>query len=173
MKIKLNQIDFKKTVLLLLLTASLLPFHAKSQYYISVMPAFYTTAGNTSSRVTADIELGRQWKVFSLGLDIGKTNFNRQEGKDSTWYAEARSNLNVFQQEKFTNTITIGCGYVHNAKENIMFEATTGIEFDVNHHLSMNIYFGSYYFSGKVSASQRSFFGLSLVHFFGDRLKAE
>ena len=134
------------------------------------MPAFYTTAGNTAERITWDIEAGKQWSVFSLGLDIGKTSMKHQDKIDTTWYSEVRSNLNVFQQEKFTNTITIGCGYVFNAHENVMFEASTGIEYDINPRNAVNIFFGSYYFSGMSTASQQSFFGLSFVRYFGDHL---
>jgi hypothetical protein len=151
---------------LLTLTALTFFSNSKAQYYVSLMPAFYTSAGNTGERLTMDIEVGKQWDVLSLGLDLGKTNFTKQIGKDTTNYAELRSNLNVFQQGKFTNTITIGCGYVFNASQNIMIETTTGIEYSFSHEYHMNLFFGTYYFSGKNSASNNSFFGMSLVRFF-------
>lgn len=145
----------------------------KAQLYVSAMPAFYTNAGNTGQRVTMDVEIGKQWNVFSLGLDLGKTNFTKMTGKDTTFYTELRSNLNVFQQEKFTNTITLGCGYVFNAVQNIMIETTTGVEYSFSDKFHMNIFFGTYFFSGKNSASNNNFFGLSLVRFFPKKNEKE
>lgn len=142
---------------------------ADAQYYVSVMPAFYTSAGNTGDRLTMDIEVGKQWEVFSLGLELGKTNLSKQIGIDTTLYTELRSNLNVFQQGKFTNTITVGCGYVFNATQNLMFETTTGIEYSISEKIHVNIFFGTYYFSGRNSASSNNFFGMSFVHFFKNK----
>ena len=138
----------------------------KAQYYTSIMPAFYTNAGDNGDRFTFAAEFGKQWDVFSVGLDIGKTNMNTQHAKDTTWYSEIRTNLNVFQQNKFTNTLTMGLGYVFNAHQNIMIETTTGVEYSVNNDFHLNIFFGTYFFSGKNSASNNNFFGMSAVRFF-------
>lgn len=100
---------------------------------------------------------------FILGIDIGKTNLSRQYGRDTTWYMELRSNLNIFQTGKFTNTLFLGLGYVPRAQENIMMEATTGIEYAISPTYHYNVFFGAYYFSGKSSASTSNFFGMSLV----------
>ena len=150
-------------VLMLFLTVS---SKTRAQYYISFMPAFYTSAGNTGDRLTMDVEFGKQWDVFSLGVELGKTNFSNQDKIDTTLYTEVRSNLNVFQQGKFTNTITVGCGYVFNATQNLMFETSTGIEYSISEKIHANIFFGTYFFSGNSSASNNNFFGLSLVRFF-------
>jgi len=157
----------KKTILLLsfLITGII----SKAQYYASLMPAFYTNAGNTGERITMDVEFGKQWDVFSMGIDLGKTNLTKQSREDTTNYAELRSNLNVFQQGKFTNTITLGCGYIFNANENILIETTTGIEYSFSEKIHLYIFFGSYYFSGKKAASNNSFFGLSAVRYFKKR----
>jgi len=144
---------------------------ADAQFYVSAMPAFYTSAGNIGDRLTMDIEFGKQWDVFSLGVELGKTNFSKHENVDTTLYTEIHANLNVFQQGKFTNTITIGSGYIFNAMENIMFEATTGIEYSISNQLHANVFFGTYYFSGKSTASNNNFFGISLVHFFQKKKK--
>jgi hypothetical protein len=138
---------------------------AVARFYVSAMPAFYTRAGNTAERFTFAVEVGKQWDVFSLGIDIGKTKLTRQYGRDTTWYVELRSNLNVFQTGKFTNTLFLGLGYVPRAQENIMMEATTGIEYAINPQYHYNVFFGAYYFSGKSSASTSNFFGMSLVRY--------
>jgi len=141
------------------------PYVMKAQYYCSIMPAFYTGSGSTAQRTTCDVELGKQWDAFSLGLDFGKTNFEKRISKDTTLYTEIRPNLNVFQQGKFTNTLTIGLGYVFNAHQNIMTEFTTGIEYSFNNNISYNLYFGTYYFSGEVSSNNQNFIGMSVTYF--------
>lgn len=130
------------------------------------MPAFYTSAGSTAQRFTCDAEIGKQWDAFSLGVDFGKTNFEKKGNLDTTFYTELRPNLNVFQQGKFTNTLTIGLGYVFNAHQNIMTEFTTGIEYSFQKNFAYNLYFGTYYFSGKTSSSNQNFVGMSLSYFF-------
>jgi hypothetical protein len=56
-------------------------------------------------------------------------------------------------------------GYVPRAQENIMMEATTGIEYAINPQYHYNVFLGAYYFSGKSSASTSNFFGMSLVRY--------
>jgi hypothetical protein len=135
-------------------------------FYISPMGGFYTSPGTFKKRLTPDLEFGLQWDVFSLGVDVGKVNLGQNGGRDSTTYFELRPNLNVFQQGKFTNTLTIGLGFVPHAKENIMTEFTTGIEYTPNPRFSYNLFFGTYYFSGVHSASSVNFFGLSAMYYF-------
>jgi hypothetical protein len=135
-------------------------------FYISPMLGFYTGNGTFAQRFTPDIEFGLQWDVFSLGFDIGKVNMAQKGGRDTTTYFELRPNLNVFQQGKFTNTLTIGLGYVPNAEENVMTEFTTGMEYTPNARVSYNLFFGTYYFSGVHSASSQNFFGVSGMYYF-------
>jgi hypothetical protein len=135
-------------------------------FYISPMFGFYTSNGTAAQRFTPNIEFGLQWDVISVGFDIGKVNMAQKSGKDTTTYLEIRPNLNVFQQGKFSNTLTIGLGFVPNAKENIMMEFTTGIQFTPNPRFSYNLFFGQYYFSGVESASSQNFFGFSGMYYF-------
>jgi hypothetical protein len=147
-------------------SALLLPFYAQAQTYLSFAPGIYNTGGTLRQKITADVELGRQWDVFSLGVDIGKTNLGRTEGRDTTAYMELRPNLNVFQQGIFTNTFTAGIGFVFNAKQNLMTEFTSGIEITPGKRMSYNIYFGQYYFSGRDGMNSVTFFGLSAAFYF-------
>jgi len=146
----------------------LLPLVGFSQTYVSVMPSLYTGAGSFAQRSSCDFEIGKQWDAFSAGLDIGKTSFVKKQrnAKDSTWDIELRPNLNIFQQGKFTNTLTIGIGYIFNSSQNILTEFTTGIEYTPNKHFSYNWYFGTYYFTGNSSASSNNFFGVSVMYYF-------
>ena len=100
---------FKNCVAILLIFTST---RALSQTYISLAPSLTNTAGTIADKSNITIELGQQWDVFSLGLDIGKTTLSKVTTKDTSNYLELRPSLNVFQQGNFTNTLTIGIGYV-------------------------------------------------------------
>ena len=162
----------KKTLLLVILITSL-GFTSKAQTYVSMMPAFYTSTGTTAQRTTADIEVGRQWDAFSVGLDLGKTNLAKTNRKtDTTWYTEIRPNLNIFNQGKFTNTLTIGLGYVFGgATQNLLTEFSTGIQYTPKYHMSYNLFFGAYYFSGKNGSSNQNYMGASIMYFFNKTKK--
>lgn len=139
-----------------------------SQTYISLAPAITNTAGTFADKSNIALELGRQWDVFSLGIDLGKTSLAKQTVKDTTVYLELRPNLNIFQQGKFTNTFTAGIGYIFGAGQNLMTELTSGIEYAYSSKLHFNIYFGQYYYSGRYDASTVTFFGISAMLYFAE-----
>jgi len=139
---------------------------ATGQTYISFVPSLTNSPGTIAEKANFSLEAGRQWDVFSLGADIGKTSMGRTTGKDTTVYMEVRPNLNIFQQGRFTNTITPGIGFIINAKESFMTEVTSGIEYTFNPLIHINIYFGQYYYSGKESSSSVTFFGVSIMKYF-------
>jgi hypothetical protein len=140
--------------------------YAPAQTYISFVPSLTNSPGTLAEKSNFSFEAGRQWDVFSLGADIGKTSLGKVVGKDTTVYLEVRPNLNIFQQGKFTNTITPGIGFIINAKESFMTEVTSGIEYSYNPLIHINIYFGQYYYSGKDYASSVTFFGISIMKYF-------
>ena len=137
-----------------------------AQYYISVAPALTNDAGTIPEKANLSVEFGKQWDVFSLGLDVGKTSLGRQKGNDTTAYLEIRPNLNVFQQGKFTNTFTAGIGYIFHSNQSLLTELTSGIEYAANEKLHLNVYFGQYYYSGRYDASSITFFGISGMVYF-------
>lgn len=139
---------------------------ARSQTYISLAPNITNDAGTFAEKANVAIELGRQWDVFSLGLDYGKTTLAKMHGKDTSNYLEIRPNLNIFQEGKFVNTFTAGIGYIFGAQESLMTELTSGIEYTANDHIHINVYFGQYYYSGRYAASSVTFFGVSAVYYF-------
>lgn len=141
-------------------------FSGSGQTYISLAPSISNTAGTLADKTNLGIEVGRQWDVFSLGLVIGKNSLEKMAGKDTTTYFELRPNLNVFQQGKFTNTFTAGVGYILNAKENLLTELTSGIEYAYSPQIHFNVYFGQYYYSGRYSDSNSTFFGFSCMWYF-------
>lgn len=154
---------FKNCVAILLIFTSTT---ALSQTYISLAPSLTNTAGTIADKSNITIELGQQWDVFSLGLDIGKTTLSKVTTKDTSNYLELRPSLNVFQQGNFTNTLTIGIGYVFGAKENLLTELTYGIEYAYSPKTHFNVFFGQYFYSGRVSSSNATFLGLSVMFYF-------
>lgn len=141
-------------------------FTSFAQPYVSLAPSLTNTAGTLAEKSNLALEIGQQWDVFSMGLDIGATTLAKTVGKDTTTYLELRPNLNVFQEGKFTNTFTAGIGYVFGAEESLLTEATDGIEYAYTDQLHFNVFFGNYYYSGLVSASSVSFFGVSAAYYF-------
>src|ERR1700730_19089024 len=115
-----------------------------SQYYVALAPSLTNTAGTIAEKANLAIEIGKQWDAFSLGLDIGKTSLGKIKGRDTTAYLELCPNLNVFKQGRFTNTFTIGIGYIFNSKENFMTELASGVEYFQSERLHFNIFFGQY-----------------------------
>src|ERR1700743_874348 len=115
-----------------------------SQTYISLAPSLSNNAGSFAEKANFALEVGRQWDVFSLGIDYGRINLAKVKGKDTVNYLELRPNLNIFQQGRFTNTFTAGIGYIFNSQQSLMTELTSGIEYTCNDQFHVNVYFGQY-----------------------------
>jgi hypothetical protein len=139
---------------------------SSAQTYISLAPSISNQAGTFGDKLNLGLEVGRQWDVFSLGLVVAKNSLQKAVGQDTTTFFELRPNLNVFQQGKFTNTFTAGIGYILNAKESLLTELTYGIEYAYSPQIHFNVYFGQYYYSGRYSDSNSSFFGFSCMFYF-------
>ncbi len=139
---------------------------AQAQTYISFVPSVTNTPGTLADKSNYSVAVGRQWEVFSMELDLGKTTLGKMVGSDTSVYLEIRPNLNIFQQGKFTNTLTPGIGYIFNCKENLMTELTSGVEYSLNPLIHFNINFGQYFYSGLRSASSVTFWGVSIMKYF-------
>ena len=151
---------------LLTLLMTFISFQCIAQTYVSLAPSLTNTAGTIADKSNIALEVGQQWDVFSLGIDLGKTTLSPVTGRDTSAYLELRPNLNIFQEGKFTNTFTAGIGYVFNAKESLLTELTYGIEYSFTEKLHFNVFFGQYFYSGRESASNVSFFGISAAFYF-------
>lgn len=138
----------------------------KSQVYLQLYYSLTNTPGTLGGKSNLSLELGKQWDVFSMGVDVGKTTLEAIHGRDTSFYLEVRPNLNIFQQGRFTNTLTVGIGYVFAAPNNLLTELTSGIEYSANEHLHLNANFGQFYYSGRYTASSVTFFGLSASYYF-------
>src|SRR6201996_5652011 len=137
-----------------------------SQTYISLAPSLSNNAGTFGEKANFAFEIGRQWDVFSLGIDYGRTNLGKVHGRDTANYLELRPNLNIFQEGKFTNTFTAGIGYIFAAQQTLLTELTSGIEYSWTDQIHINVYFGQYYYSGRIAASTETFFGVSAMWYF-------
>ena len=141
-----------------------------SQGYISLAPSVTNTAGTIWDKANLALEVGKQWDVFSMGIDLGKTTMSPVGGMDTSVYLELRPSLNVFQEGKFTSTFTTGIGYIFKAKENLLTELTYGIEYSFTPKTHFNVFFGQYFYSGKLSSSNVTFFGISAMFYFTPNL---
>ena len=153
----------KRTLLPLLTMLSCTCF---SQTYISLAPSLSNNPGTFGEKANFAFEVGKQWDVFSLGIDYGRINMAKVQGKDTVNYLEIRPNLNIFQQGRWTNTFTAGIGYIFNSQQSMMTELTSGIEYTCNDQLHLNVYLGQYYYSGRTAASNETFFGISAAWYF-------
>ena len=61
-----------------------------AQTYISLAPSLSNNAGSFGEKANFAFEVGRQWDVFSLGIDYGKTTLGKMIGKDTSNYLELR-----------------------------------------------------------------------------------
>ena len=147
----------KKALFLILLSTQFL----FSQKYIQTYQGFENNAGTTFQKFTYSIEFGKQYNVFSLGLNFGKI--------EKFSFSEIKSNLNVFEQGKFTNTLTFGLGYVINSNTNLLTELSSGIEYSNSENIHFNIQFGQYYFSGNTNSYNTTFIGVSTIYFFNHK----
>ncbi len=138
----------------------------KAVSYLEIYYSLTNTPGTFAGKSNLSIEAGKQWSVFSLGIDIGKTTLEAVHGRDTSIYIEARPNLNIFQQGRFTNTLTIGVGYVFSAQNNFLSELTSGIEYSATDRLHINVNFGQFYYSGRYTAQSVTFFGASVSYYF-------
>lgn len=136
-----------------------------SQTYVSLAPSLTNTAGTLWDKSNLALEVGQQWDVFSLGIDIGKSTLAKVGGRDTSTYIELRPNLNVFQQGKFTNTFTAGIGIVFNARQGLLTELTNGIEYAFSDKFHFNMFFGQYFYSGRTASDNATFFGVSAVFY--------
>lgn len=158
--------NMRKKLIVLIILMVFIGHKSWCQFYISFAPALTNSAGSIADKSNVNLEVGKQWEVFSIGLAFGKTTLSAVTGKDTSNYVEIRPNLNIFQQGKFTNTFTAGIGYIFAARENLLTELTYGIEYSLTQRVHFNANFGQYFYSGKESASNVTFFGISGVLFF-------
>jgi hypothetical protein len=157
--------------ILIALCIAFASLNVNAQNYIAVSTTLYTNPGTFAAKASPAIEIGKQLGPLSVGIDVGKTNCSPVRGKDTTVYFELRPNLNVFQQGKFTNTLTIGVGAVPFSTQSMMGELSYGIEYAMSDIVHLNVNFGQYYFSGTNVSSSATYFGINIIRYFSTKKK--
>ena len=133
--------------------------------YITTTLYSYTNAiGNFNEKVFFTVELGRTYGIFDIGLAIGRLNLvSSNSGTDSNWFAGIRPTINVFSKGRFSESLTLGAGYVFNAKQNFMTEITNCINFSPNDKMTIAVCQGNYFFDGRLTTSKAQFIGLAVT----------
>ena len=84
------------------------------QTYISLAPCITNEPGTFLSKSNIALEIGRQWDVFSLGIDFGKTSLAKISGQDTTNYLELRPNLGHSYPPDYEKRLEKGLAFVLN-----------------------------------------------------------
>jgi hypothetical protein len=159
--------EMKRTfIFIVLTTVTILTFSQEREKeahynYLSIAASVYTnTAGSFNEKVFMTAEAGRTYGIFDIGVLVGKRNFIHS---DTSWFVEALPTINVFSKGRFSEALTLGAGYVINAKENFLTEITNSINFAPSNKLVITVYQGNYFFDGRLSTSKAQFMGLSFT----------
>ncbi len=133
--------------------------------YISLGTSVFTnTAGTFNQKLFLTAEFGRTFGIFDIGVVTGRLNLvNAKNGIDSNWFVEILPTINVFSKGRFSEAFTLGAGRIFNRKENFLTEITNSINFAPNNTTIITVYFGNYFFDGKLSTSRAQFMGLSVT----------
>ena len=134
-------------------------------YYLTIGTSVYTnTPGSFNEKVFILTEFGRTFGIFDIGIAEGRLNLAKaMNGIDSNWFAEVRPTINVFSKGRFSESFTLGAGYIFNRKENFLTEITNCINFAPNDKLSISVCQGNYFFDGRLSTSKAQFMALAVT----------
>lgn len=132
-------------------------------YVAGNMNTFVNTIGAFNNRVSFSSEIGITFGIFDLGIATGKLNSLKN---DSSWFIELRPTINIFSKGRFSESLCLAGGYKFNSKENFMTEICNGINFNINEFWSISVLQGYYFFEGKTSNTNKTFFGLNVTHNF-------
>lgn len=140
---------------------------AHYNYLTLSVSVFTNTPGAINHELFPSAEFGRTYGIFDIGLAIGRLNFIRSGGGvDSNWFAEIRPTINVFSKGRFSESLTLGAGYIVNAKQNFVTELTNCINFSVTNNLNLALCVGNYFRDGKFSTATAQFFSFAVTYNF-------
>ena len=137
---------------------------AHYNYLTTSLFVYTNTAGTFNQKVFLSLEAGRTYGIFDIGLSIGRLNLvGSGNGIDSNWFMEVRPTINVFSKGRFSESLTLGAGYVIHASQNFVTEITNCINFSPNNKITIAVCQGNYFFDGKLSTSKAQFMGLCVT----------
>lgn len=154
----------KKIILSILF--SIMCYIGYSQTYICVSPAITHDLGSILDKANTSLEIGKQFDCTSIGFVVGRTTLNGNLVNNN--YAEGHINTNVFQQGKWTNTITVGLGCVISSTTNeyLLTEISSGIEYSYSEKIHFNFNGGQFNYSGVKTASNSTYIAISVAYYF-------
>ena len=137
----------------------------KTIQYIEIYQNFINTSGSLNNKLNYSLEYGIQYDVFSVGINLGRSSIFTENREKMLFYYEVKTNLNVFQQGKFTNTVTIGIGDLMSSDINLLTEVSSGMEYSYSDKIHFNINFGQYFYSGNINSFNVTFLGISSTYY--------
>ena len=139
----------------------------KEAHYNYITGSFFVytnTAGSFNQKTFISAEFGRTYGIFDIGLVIGRLNLVASgSGIDSNWFTEVRPTINVFSKGRFSESLTLGAGYIFNAKLNFLTEITNCINFSPNDKCTIAVCQGNYFFDGRLSTSRAQYMGIAFT----------
>ena len=135
-------------------------------FYVSVNTnVLVNTQGGSAKRFAPDVEFGRTYGIFDIGLAEGKTN-SFSSGRDTSSYLEFRPTINVFSAGRFSEALCLGGGYVFGAKQGLMTEICNSINFNISTTFAVAVTQGYYFFDGTNDNRTAQFMGLAFTYNF-------
>lgn len=132
--------------------------------YLSLGYNIFTNApGSLKEKSYATMEFGRSFGIFDLGLMLGRFSFLKT---DSSWFIELIPTINVFSKGRFSEALTLGAGYIFNAKNNFLTEITNSINFAPSNQIVIALSEGNYFMDGRFSISKAQYIAVSLTYNF-------
>lgn len=133
-------------------------------YYVSLNTnILVNTKGGAAERFSPNMEVGRTYGIFDIGLATGMIN---STGHDTTHYAEFRPTINVFSKGRFAEALCLGGGYVFGAKQALMTEICNSINFNVSENVAVAVTQGYYFFDGTNDSRSRQYMGFAFTYNF-------
>ncbi len=108
---------------------------------------------------------GKQFENFSLSFVFENPQLYTVS-IDSVCYFEIRGNLNIFQEGRFKNKLTIGSGIFPSGRTKSLFEICYTLEYSLSKKVHINIIGGEYYYSNFQYPTNNVVVGISVVYFF-------
>ncbi len=135
-------------------------------FYLSLNTNVFVNArGGVARRFSPNIEFGRTYGIFDIGLASGRLN-SLASGADTTRFIEFRPTINVFSKGRFAEALCLGGGYVFKAKQGLMTEICNSINFNISTTVAVAVTQGYYFFDGTNDSRNTQYMGFSLTYNF-------
>lgn len=138
-----------------------LTFHHVPKTYVSASLSYYNGSGPFCQQAQPTVEFGITGSNISVGIANGFTAFN-----DGNFYSELRISPTFWQSGRWAVSGSLGAGYVFNKANQLLTEYSGGVGYSVSDKVSVSLFAGKYYFSGKTISSSATFSGAGVTFTF-------